>query len=85
MVKKIPLRRCVVSQQMFPKNEMLRIVKNKEGVVSVDTNGRAHGRGAYILKTMEILDKAIKSKALEKALETKIDEVVYDEIRALLK
>lgn len=85
MTKKVPLRRCVVSQQMFPKKEMLRIVKNKEGVVSVDTTGRAHGRGAYLLKSSDVLEKAIKSKALDRALETKISDEVYDEIRQLLK
>lgn len=85
MTKKIPLRKCVVSNAMFPKKDMLRIVKNKEGQVSVDLNGRAHGRGAYLKKDLEVLEKAIKSKALERALDTKISEEVYEEIRQLLK
>ncbi len=85
MTKKVPLRKCVVSNEMFPKKELLRITKNKEGVVSVDTTGRAHGRGAYLKKDEQVLDKAIKNKALERALETKISDEVYEEIRQLLK
>lgn len=85
MTRKIPLRKCVVSNEMFPKKDLLRIVKNKEGVVCVDTIGRAHGRGAYIKKDLEVLQKAKLNKALERALETKISDDVYDEIEALLK
>lgn len=85
MTKKVPLRKCVVSNEMFPKKELLRITKNKEGVVSVDTTGRAHGRGAYLKRDEQVLDKAIKNKALERALETKISDEVYEEIRQLLK
>lgn len=85
MTKKVPLRKCVVSNEMFPKKELLRITKNKDGVVSVDTTGRAHGRGAYLKKDEQVLDKAIKNKALERALETKISDEVYEEIRQLLK
>ena len=50
MVKKIPLRKCVVTQERLPKQELLRVVKNNEGVVMVDLSGRANGRGAYIKK-----------------------------------
>ncbi len=85
MTKKVPLRKCVVSNEMFPKKELLRITKNKDGIVSVDTTGRAHGRGAYLKKDEQVLDKAIKNKALERALETKISDEVYEEIRQLLK
>lgn len=85
MTKKIPLRKCVVSNAMFPKKELLRIVKNKEGIVSVDSTGKAHGRGAYLRKDQDVLDKAIKTKVLERVLETKIDDDVYEEIRQLLK
>ena len=85
MTKKVPLRKCVVSNEMLPKKELLRITKNKEGVVSVDTTGRAHGRGAYLKRDEQVLDKAIKNKALERALETKISDEVYEEIRQLLK
>lgn len=85
MTKKIPLRRCVVSNEMFPKKELIRVTKNKEGQISVDPTGKAHGRGAYLLKSEEVLDKAMKTKALERALGTKIDDEVYEEIRKFLK
>ncbi|HHX51883.1 MAG TPA: YlxR family protein [Erysipelothrix sp.] len=85
MTRKIPMRRCVVSNEMFPKKELLRITKNKEGQVSVDPTGKAHGRGAYILKSPDVLDKAIKTKALERALGTTIEEEVYEQIRQFLK
>lgn len=85
MTRKIPMRRCVVSNEMFPKKDLLRITKNKEGIVSVDLTGKAHGRGAYLLKSEEVLDKAIKTKALERALGTKIESEVYEQIRELFK
>lgn len=85
MRRKIPMRRCVVSNEMFPKKDLLRITKNKEGIVSVDLTGKAHGRGAYLLKSEEVLDKAIKTKALERALGTKIESEVYEQIRELFK
>lgn len=83
--KKVPLRKCVVSNEMFEKKDLLRIVKNKEGQVSLDTTGRANGRGAYLKKDEAILEKAIKSKALERALGCPIDSEVYEQIRAFIK
>lgn len=84
-VKKIPMRTCVVCHEKLEKRELLRIVKNKEGIVSVDITGKANGRGAYIKKDLEVLDKAIKSKALERHLECQIDSSVYDEIRNIIE
>ena len=69
MVKKIPLRKCVVTQERLPKKDLLRVVKNNEGEVMVDLSGKANGRGAYIKNDVEVLDKAIKNKSLERALE----------------
>ena len=60
MVKKIPLRKCVVTQERLPKKDLLRVVKNNEGEVMVDLSGKANGRGAYIKNDVEVLDKAIK-------------------------
>ena len=60
--RKIPLRTCVVTKEQFPKQELLRIVRDKEGNVTVDETGRANGRGAYIKKDLEVLDKAKKTK-----------------------
>ena len=84
MVKKIPLRKCVVTQERLPKKDLLRIVKNNEGEVFVDLSSKANGRGAYIKKDVAVLDLAIKNKNLEKALECSIPETVYDRIRKVI-
>lgn len=84
MVKKIPLRKCVVTQERLPKKDLLRIVKNNEGEVFVDLSSKANGRGAYIKKDIEVLEKAIKNKSLERALECEIPANVYDRIRKII-
>ena len=85
MVKKIPLRKCVVTQERLPKQQLLRVVKNNEGVVMVDLSGRANGRGAYIKKDLEVLDLAIKNKSLAKALECDIPNEVYERMKMIIK
>lgn len=82
--KKIPLRSCVVSKEKLPKQELIRIVKNKENEVFIDLTGKANGKGAYIKKDLAILEKAIKSKALEKHLETKIENSIYEELKNII-
>ena len=84
-VKKIPMRSCVVTNERLPKQELLRIVKTPEGEVKPDLTGKLNGRGAYIKKDEVTLDKAIKSKALERHLECKIEDSVYEEIRNIVK
>lgn len=83
-MKKIPMRTCVVSNEKCEKKELLRIVKNNEGIVSVDITGKQNGRGAYIKKDLEVLKKAKLSKALERHLETKIDDSIYLEIENII-
>ena len=65
-MKKIPLRSCVITKERLPKKELLRIVRTPEGRVIVDESGKANGRGAYIKKDIEVLNKARKNKILEK-------------------
>lgn len=84
MVKKIPLRKCVVTQERLPKKDLLRIVKNNEGEVFVDLSSKANGRGAYIKKDLEVVEKAIKTKSLERALECNIPANVYDRIKKVI-
>lgn len=84
-VKKIPMRTCVVCHEKLEKKELLRIVRNKEGVVSVDLTGKANGRGAYIKKDLEVLEKARKSKVLERHLECSIDDSIYEEIKSIIE
>ena len=83
--RRIVLRTCVVTKEQFEKKDLLRIVKNKEGLVFVDTTGKANGRGAYIKRDLETLELAKKNKALDRALETTISDEVYDEIEKVLK
>ncbi len=82
--RKIPERTCVVTKEKFPKNDLLRIVRNNEGIVFVDVTGKANGRGAYIKKDIDVLEKAKKTKALEKHLECPIPDEVYEEIKKII-
>ena len=84
MIKKIPLRKCVVTQERLPKKDLLRIVKNSDNEVFVDLSSKANGRGAYIKKSIEVLDLAIKNKSLEIALECEIPLSVYERIRKVI-
>lgn len=79
-VKKIPMRTCVITHEKLEKKDLLRVVSNNEGKVFVDETGRANGRGAYIKKDKNVIEKARASKALEKHLEVKIEDSVYDEL-----
>ena len=84
-VKKVPLRSCVITKEQLPKQELLRIVRTKEGEVKVDLTGKLNGRGAYIKKDIEVLEKAKKTGLLAKRLECNIDESVYEEIKNILE
>ena len=79
-MKKIPLRRCIVTREQLPKQELLRIVRDKEGKVSVDQTGKLGGRGAYIKKDIEVLNTAKSKNILSRVLEVNIPEEVYQEI-----
>lgn len=83
--RKTPERTCVVTREKFPKQELLRIVKNNEGQVFVDLSGKANGRGAYIKKELTVLEKAIKTKALDRHLECVIPTQIYEEIKNIIK
>ena len=80
MPKKIPMRKCVVTNERFPKGELLRVVRTPEGNVEVDTTGKKNGHGAYLKKDLEVLAKAKKSNALKKALEMDIPEEFWEEL-----
>ena len=83
--RKIPMRSCVVTREKLPKQELLRIVKTTDGNVLGDVSGKINGRGAYIKKDIAVLEKAIKSKVLEKQLETTISDEVYEEIKKIIE
>ena len=82
--RKIPMRSCVVTREKLPKAELLRIVRTPEGNVLADLTGKMNGKGAYIKKDISVLEKAKKSKILEKMLEVEISDDVYDEIEKII-
>lgn len=82
--KRIPQRMCLGCQEMKPKKELIRVVKSPDGEISIDLKGKAPGRGAYICRSSECLEKAIKAKRFEKSFEMKIDDQIYDKLRSEL-
>ena len=75
--RKIPMRMCVGCREMKPKMELLRVVKPQDGDAKIDRSGKAAGRGAYVCDNIECLKKAEKIRALDRALDTKIEESVF--------
>lgn len=84
-VKKVPIRTCVVSREARPKEELIRIVRDKEKNISIDLIGKAPGRGAYLTLDREIILKAKKTKILDKKLEANIPDSIYEELLELIK
>ncbi len=84
-MKKVPLRMCVGCGEMKDKRELTRIVKSKEGEISLDPTGKKSGRGAYICPSPECLKKARKSRRIEKSFASKIPDEVYDALEEELK
>ncbi|NIK10829.1 RNase P modulator RnpM [Alkalibacillus almallahensis] len=78
--KKQPLRKCVITQEMFPKKELIRVVRNKEGDVFIDETGKQNGRGAYLSRDVSTIKKAKQTKALNRHLNADVDETLYDEL-----
>lgn len=79
--RKIPLRMCLGCKEMKAKKELIRVVRNNEGEISIDLVGKKPGRGAYICRSTDCLEKAIKAKRLEKAFETTIGSEIYDDLK----
>ena len=84
-MKKIPMRSCVVTHEKLPKKELVRVVRTPEGNVIVDPTGKANGRGAYLKLSLEVIDKAEKSKILDRTLEVTVLPSTYEELRNLVK
>ena len=77
VVKKIPMRTCVVTREQFPKMELIRVLRTPEGTVTIDTKGKANGRGAYLKKDKDVILKAQKTKVLDKILEVNVPDEIY--------
>ncbi len=82
--KKKPERTCMGCNEQKEKNNLLRIVKSKEGIIDVDVTGKKNGRGAYICKSEECLNKVIKTKRLERIFEKEISPEIYENIRGVI-
>ena len=78
--KKIPMRKCIATQELKPKKELIRIVRSKEGEVSIDSTGKKSGRGAYLANSVEAILLAKKKNILARHLEVAIDESIYDQL-----
>lgn len=80
-MKKIPMRMCVACREMRPKKELLRVVRTEDGKAVIDLTGKRNGRGAYLCPSRTCLEKAVKSKALDRALETTLDKETVEQLK----
>ncbi|MFC4023113.1 RNase P modulator RnpM [Oceanobacillus longus] len=82
--RKIPERKCVVTNEMKPKKDLIRVVRNKEGEVFVDPTGKKNGRGAYLSRDLDVILKAEKSNVLNRTLNAEVDASIYEELKQLI-
>lgn len=81
--RKIPLRKCVVTKEMKPKNDMIRIVKTKDQEVFIDRTGKKNGRGAYISKDRDVIEQAIQNQVLNVEFKMSVDPSIYEELKQI--
>lgn len=82
--RKIPMRKCVATNEQYPKGEMFRIVRTEESTVIIDPSGKARGRGAYLSKSKDAIMLAKKKKILDRHLEVSVPDEIYDELLKIL-
>lgn len=82
--KKLPLRKCVVTQEMLPKKELIRVVRTPEGDVVIDQTGKMNGRGAYLSKDIEVIRQAEKKRTLDHHLKVKTSDDLYEQLKAVV-
>jgi len=82
--KKIPMRSCVVTREKCEKKDLIRIVRTPEGIVKIDLTGKMNGRGAYIKKDISVIEKAKKSKVLDRHLEVVVEDSIYEELKNII-
>ncbi len=83
--RKVPMRMCTGCGQMKPKREMVRVVKNQAGEISLDLTGKKAGRGAYVCRDLQCLQKARKARRLEKTFSCRIPDEIYDKMEGELQ
>ena len=83
-MKKKPMRTCIVTGEKLEKKDLIRVVKNKENIVFIDLTGKANGRGAYLKKDINVINKCKKNKILDRKLEIAIPESIYEELENMI-
>lgn len=84
-IKKIPMRTCVLTREKCPKVELIRIVRTPEGEVVIDETGKMNGRGAYLKKDAEVIERAKKTKVLNRHLEIEVPDSIFEELQHKIK
>lgn len=79
-IKKIPLRMCVVTREKLEKKDLFRVVRTPDGKVILDLSGKQNGKGSYLKKDIEVINKAKKSKVLDRTLEVNVPEALYEDL-----
>jgi len=82
--RKIPLRKCVVTKEMKPKGELIRVVRTKDGDIFVDPTGKKNGRGAYLSKELSVIEEAEHTKVLQEQFKSEIDASIYEQLREIV-
>ena len=82
--RKITMRTCVVTKEKYEKRELIRIVRTPEGNVEIDSHGKKNGKGAYLKLSTEVIEKAKKTKALDRALEVPVPDSIYEELESMV-
>lgn len=80
IVKKVPMRKCVITGNQFPKKDLLRVVREPDGRVTIDDTGKVRGHGVYLCKDAEVIKAAKKKHILDRFLETQVPDKIYDEL-----
>lgn len=82
MAKKMPKRMCVTCREMKPKKELIRLAASKDGLVSLDPGGRMPGRGAYVCRSRQCIEMAVKGKRLDRGLKQALDDQTIEQLLA---
>lgn len=83
-VKKVPLRSCVITKEKLEKKDLFRIVRTPSKEIIIDERGKSNGRGAYLKKDINVINKAEKSKVLDRILNCEVPSKIYEDLRSLL-
>ena len=81
MTRKVPMRQCTGCREMKQKKEMLRVIRTPEGAIVLDATGKQNGRGAYVCRSRDCLEKAIRNHGLERSFKAPVPAAVYDELK----